>query len=104
MQMIFQNHFQLLVKKHDITGIRIYDRFEEEIPNIGFVPMIDQESFELKYIDTSSSKIRAEYKTKCLARKNYFETLFKRNGSGTISCRTDQDYVKLLLGYFKNRG
>ena len=97
----FSKSLSVVSKKHDITGIRIYDRFEEEIPNIGFVPMIDQESFELKYIDTSSLKIRTEYKAKCLARKNDFDILFKRNGSGTISCRTDQDYVKLLLGYFK---
>ena len=60
----FSKSLSVVSKKHDITGIRIYDRFEEEIPNIGFVPMIDQESFELKYIDTSSSKIRAEYKKK----------------------------------------
>ena len=91
-------------KKHDITGIRIYDRFEEEVPNIGFVPMIDQETLELKYIDTSSRKIRTEYKAKSIKRKTDFENLFKRNGSGTISCRTDQSYVKLLLRYFKNRG
>ena len=57
----FSKSLSVVSKKHDITGIRIYDRFEEEIPNIGFVPMIDQESFELKYIDTSSSKIRSEY-------------------------------------------
>ena len=91
-------------KKHDITGIRIYDPFEEEVPNIGFVPMIDQETLELKYIDTSSKKIRTEYKAKSIKRKTDFENLFKRNGTGTISCRTDQSYVKLLLGYFKNRG
>ena len=66
--------------------------------------MIDQETLELKYIDTSSRKIRTEYKTKSIKRKTDFENLFKRNGSGTISCRTDQSYVKLLLGYFKNRG
>ena len=91
-------------KKHDITGIRIYDRFEEEVPNIGFVPMIDQETLQLKYIDTSSRKLKTEYKAKSIKRKTDFENLFKRNGSGTISCRTDQSYVKLLLGYFKNRG
>ena len=67
-------------KKHDITGIRIYDRFEEEVPNIGFVPMIDQETLELKYIDTSSKKIRTEYKAKSIKRKTDFENLFKRNG------------------------
>ena len=68
----FSKSLTVVSKKHDITGIRIYDRFEEEIPNIGFVPMIDQETFELKYIDTSSKKIRSEYQAKCLERKNYF--------------------------------
>ena len=29
-------------KKHDITGIRIFDKFEEEIPNLGFIPMVDR--------------------------------------------------------------
>jgi len=100
----YSKSLSIASKKHDITGIRIFDRFEEDIPNIGFVPMLDQESFELKYIDTSSKKIRADYKAKCLGRKKNFEDLFKRNGSGTINCRTDQSYVKLLLGYFKNRG
>lgn len=90
-------------KKHDITGIKIFDRFDEEIPNIGFIPMIDQESFEVKYVDTESKNVRAEYKAKSLLRKNEFEKLFKKNGAGIISCRTDESYVKLLLRYFKNR-
>ena len=100
----YSKSLSIASKKHDLTGIRIFDRFEEEIPDIGFVPMIDQESFQLKYIDTSSKKVRKDYKAKCLKRKKNFEDLFKRNGSGTINCRTDQSYVKLLLGYFKNRG
>ena len=56
-------------KKHDITGIRIYDRFEEEVPNIGFVPMIDQETLELKYIDTSSRKLGQSTKQNLLKEK-----------------------------------
>ena len=30
--------------------------------------------------------------------------LFTKNGAGTISCRTDESYIKKLLNYFKNRG
>ncbi len=90
-------------KKHDITGIRIFDKFEEEIPNLGFIPMIDQETNETRFIDTSSKFIRESFKTKSFERRGNFETIFKKNGSGTINCRTDQGYVKLLLGYFKNR-
>ena len=55
--------------------------------------MIDQETLELKYIDTSSKKLGQITKQNLL--KKDFENLFKRNGSGTISCRTDQSYVKL---------
>ena len=39
-------------KKHDITGIRIFDKFEEEIPNLGFIPMVDQETNETRFVDT----------------------------------------------------
>ena len=91
-------------KKHDITGIRIFDKFEEEIPNLGFIPMVDQETNETRFVDTSSKFVRDSFKIKSLERKGNFETIFKKNGSGTINCRTDRDYVKLLLGYFKNRG
>ena len=91
-------------KKHDLTGIRIYDKFEEEMPNLGLIPMIDQETDKVEFIDTGSKDVRKNFKINSLKMRDEFETTFKRNGSGTINCRTDQSYVKLLLGYFKNRG
>ena len=100
----YNKSLSVATKKHDITGIRIFDKFEEEIPNLGFIPMVDQESNETRFIDTSSKFVRDSFKIKSLERKGNFETIFKKNRSGTINCRTDRDYVKLLLGYFKNRG
>ena len=100
----YQKALSIASKKHDLTGIRIYDKFEEEIPNLGLIPMIDQETDKVEFIDTGSKDVRKNYKLNSLKMKDEFETTFKRNGSGTINCRTDQSYVKLLLGYFKNRG
>jgi hypothetical protein len=40
-------------KKHDITGIRVYDIREQKMPNIGMVPMIDAETGETQLVDTS---------------------------------------------------
>ena len=91
-------------KKHDITGIRIFDKFEEEIPNLGFIPMVDQETNETRFVDTSSKFVRDSFKIKSLKMKGNFETIFKKNRSGTINCRTDREYLTVLLGYFKNRG
>jgi uncharacterized protein (DUF58 family) len=100
----YQKSLSIASKKHDLTGIRIYDKFEEEIPNLGLIPMIDQETDKVEFIDTGSKDIRKNFKINSLKMRDEFETTFKRNGSGTINCRTDQSYVKLLLGYFKNRG
>ena len=100
----YQKSLSIASKKHDLTGIRIYDKFEEEMPNLGLIPMIDQETDKVEFIDTGSKDVRKNFKINCLKMKDEFETTFKRNGSGTINCRTDQSYVKLLLGYFKNRG
>jgi len=100
----YQKSLSIASKKHDLTGIRIYDKFEEEMPNLGLIPMIDQETDEVEFIDTGSKYVRKNFKINSLKMRDEFETTFKRNGSGTINCRTDQSYVKLLLGYFKNRG
>ncbi len=100
----YQKALSIASKKHDLTGIRIYDKFEEEIPNLGLIPMIDQETDKVEFFDTGSKDVRKNFKINSLKMRDEFETTFKRNGSGTINCRTDRSYVKLLLGYFKNRG
>lgn len=91
-------------KKHDVTGIRIYDEREETIPNIGMVQMEDTETGELQLVNTQSKKVRQNYSKFYLERVEYFQTTFSKSGCGTLSCRVDESYVKKLLGYFKRRG
>ena len=100
----YEKSLKIVSKKHDLTGIKVYDKLEEFIPNLGLVQMFDQELGEIKLIDTSSSKIRKNYKNQMSMNFKKFNDVFTRNGAGTISCRTDESYIKKLLNYFKNRG
>jgi len=100
----YEKSLKIVSKKHDLTGIKVYDKLEEFIPNLGLVQMFDQELGEIKLIDTSSSKIRKNYKNQMSLNFKKFNDVFTRNGAGTISCRTDESYIKKLLNYFKNRG
>jgi uncharacterized protein (DUF58 family) len=100
----FEKTLRITAKKHDVTGIRIYDKLEETIPNLGLVSMFDQETEEIRLVDTSSLEIRKKYeKSNSLIFKKINE-LFTKNGAGTLTCRTDESYVKKLLSYFKKRG
>ena len=51
----------MLLERHDVTGIRVYDKREEEIPNLGMVQMEDEETGELMLVNTSSKKVRLNY-------------------------------------------
>ncbi|PHS10754.1 MAG: DUF58 domain-containing protein [Kordia sp.] len=100
----YDQTLKIVGKKHDITGIRIYDKQEETIPNLGLVQMKDEETGQVQVINTASKKVRTNYAAFYKEKAAYFEESFKKSGSGALCTRVDEDYVKKLLGYFKNRG
>jgi|TARA_B110000305_G_C19460843_1_gene654278 uncharacterized protein (DUF58 family) len=100
----YEKTLKICANKHDVTGIRIFDKLEEKIPNMGIVTMFDQETEETKLIDTSSFLLRKKYESYNIANSKRFNQLFSKNGAGTLNCRTDESYVKKLLSYFKKRG
>jgi uncharacterized protein (DUF58 family) len=100
----YEKTLKIAGSKHDLTGIRIYDKHDEEIPNLGMVPMLDAESGTVQLINTSSKAIRTNYKANALRLSDYYKNIFKRSGAGTVNTRVDENYVKKLLGYFKQKG
>jgi uncharacterized protein (DUF58 family) len=99
----YEHTLKILGQKHDVTGIRIYDEREEELPNLGMVQMKDAETGKTLWVNTSSKSTRTSYTKHYRNRVDYFQRAFKLSGSGMLSTRVDQDYVVKLLGYFKSR-
>lgn len=95
---------KIVSRKHDVTGIRIFDKREESIPNLGMVQMQDEETDELILVNTASKKVRLNYEKYYREKVDYFKESFTKSGAGVIDCRLDESYVKKLLGYFKRRG
>jgi len=100
----YEQTLKITAKKHDITGIRIYDKREETIPNLGIVQMLDQETGEAMFVNTMSKKVRNNYAKYYQDKVTYFQETFTKSGAGVLSTRVDESYVKKLLGYFKRRG
>lgn len=100
----YHQTMKIVSNKHDVTGIRVYDKREEEIPNLGIVQMQDEETGELMLVNTSSKSVRLNYGKYYNEKVNYYKDSFSKAGAGTIDCRVDESYVKKLLGYFKRRG
>jgi len=99
----YDNALKIVGKKHDVTGIRVYDKYETEMPSIGMVNMRDAETGDIVLVNTNSRSVRKNYRANYLRMVDYFEDTFTRSGCGRIHSRIDESYVKKLLTYFKRR-
>jgi uncharacterized protein (DUF58 family) len=99
----YEHTLKIASKKHDITGIRVYDNREEKMPNIGMVSMQDAETGAVQWVNTGSKSVRLNYEKYYQDKINYFKETFSKSGSGVVSTRVDESYVTKLLGYFKSR-
>ena len=99
----YSNSLKIFSSKHDVTGIRIYDKTEEIIPNLGVVDITDNESGAKLTVNTGSKNVRKKYSEYYNSKRNEFIDFFKKSGSGIIECNTHDDYQKKLLKYFKSR-
>ena len=99
----YEHTLKIASKRHDVTGIRVFDQREESIPNIGIVTMLDAENGETLVVDTNSKSVRQNYEKYYRENVTYFREVFSKCGAGAISSRVDESYVTKLLGYFKAR-
>lgn len=99
----YEKTLKIASKKHDITGIRVFDLREEQIPNIGLVAMQDAETGNTQWVNTASKNVRLQYEKYYQDKVNYFKDVFSKCGAGAVNTRVDESYVTKLLGYFKSR-
>ncbi len=90
-------------RKHDLVAIRIYDKREAELPNVGLVRMQDAETGKLLWVDSSRSVTREKYRLNWENRQKELDTMFAKIGVDQVKIATDQNYVQPLINLFKKR-
>ncbi len=99
----FDDQLKIANKKHDIIALKLYDRHEEEFPNLGLIPVVDEETGELQWINTSDKEVRNAYKKASLERNGRLKDTFSKSGVDFTSIGTHESYVKPLMTLFKKR-
>jgi uncharacterized protein (DUF58 family) len=100
----FDDQIKIANKKHDIVALRLYDKHEEEFPNLGLIPVVDGETGELEWVNTSSKEVRDTYKKAAADRNAQLKTTFSKSGVDFTSIGTHESYVQPLMTLFKKRG
>jgi len=100
----FKDALTIANNKHDVVGVRVYDKREAEMPAVGLVKLKDAESNTYRWVDTSSSSTRRVYADWWNQASSNLKTVFSKCKVDWVSISTEEDYVKPLILLFKHRG
>jgi uncharacterized protein (DUF58 family) len=99
----YENLLKVASKRHDVIGVKVYDKMDEHLPNIGLIKVEDIETGASTYLDTNDTMIRYRYHQQFLQIQDDAAKAFKMAGADLINLCTTQDYVKELQKFFINR-
>jgi uncharacterized protein (DUF58 family) len=100
----FDKPLKIASKKHDLVALRIHDKREDSLPNVGLVPMQDAETEEMVFVDTSSKNIRDLFMKNRASKITALKKLLPASRVDLIDITTGTDYVRPLINFFKTRG
>ena len=100
----FLQQLTIANNKHDVVAIQVYDKRGCELPNIGLMKVVDAETGYEQYVDTSSKKVRETYRRYWMKRQADLKETFAKSNVDSVSIATDEDYVRSMMGLFKQRG
>ena len=90
-------------RKHDLVAIQVYDKRMEELPDTGLMKVLDAETGQSIYLDTSSKAVRTAHRRWFEENRARIKDTLTRSRVDSISIRTAQDYVKALMDLFAKR-
>lgn len=99
----YESSLKLTARRHDLVGIQVYDQLDQELPDLGTIRVQDSETQQTKWLDTSNKSVRTAYTKAFEAHEQYCKNAFKKTAAHLLKIRTDEDFVRVLQGFFINR-
>jgi uncharacterized protein (DUF58 family) len=99
----YDNDLKVIGNKHDVIGIRVYDKMDMQLPDAGLIQVEDAETGGSKWVDSSNAMVRYNYQQHFMQQSETCKTFFRKAGAELLHVRTDDDYVKILQQFFIKR-
>ncbi len=99
----YRTPLNVAMSRHDVMAIQVYDKRDSEMPDVGLMRVLDLETGATRWIDTGSSATRRAYNKWWYDRQQKMVTTLRSSRVDYTSVATDEDYVRALMGLFKNR-
>lgn len=99
----YHRNLQSLARKHDLVVIHVSDKRETDLPRLGIIPVLDKESKQTHWINTSFGEFRERLSTSHAQRQEEMKKFSRKYQINYVNVSTDEDFVPKLLRLFKVR-
>jgi uncharacterized protein (DUF58 family) len=99
----YEDALRIAAKKHDVIGIKVYDRMDQQLPKAGLLQVEDAETGTTRWVDSSNSFVRYSYEQEFFRVTEYSTQTFKKAGCDLLHVKTGDDYVRVLQKFFLSR-
>lgn len=99
----YDDDLRVIGKKHDLIGVKVYDKMDMTLPSVGLLQVEDIETGKTKWVDTGNEMVQYNYQQNFLEDSDRCKNIFKKAGADLLHLRTDEDYVKILQEFFIKR-
>jgi uncharacterized protein (DUF58 family) len=99
----YDSDLKVIGKKHDVIGLKVYDKMDMQLPEAGILQLRDAETGKEQWVDSSDALVRHNYQQHFFKQSEDTKLYFRKAGADLLHIRTDNDYVKILQQFFLNR-
>jgi len=92
-----------LARRHEVVAIRLRDRLEQDIPNVGLLLMQDAETGEQLLVDGNDAGFRARFAHIAAERENLLRQGLTRAGVDCLELTTDEPLDQAILRFTQLR-
>ncbi len=99
----WEDSLRIARMKHDVIPVVVRDRREHELPPIGLVDFVDEETGERICVDLSSRAVRERFASVAAAEEALLAETFRRLRAEAVTLETGGDFVEPLTAFFRRR-
>lgn len=99
----YEDAMRIARRRHDVIPIVVTDACELDIPDVGLIELLDNETGQAVLVDTSSGSLRSAYADHARTQADERDDRLRRMDIDGIHVRTGESFVEPLTRFFRAR-
>jgi uncharacterized protein (DUF58 family) len=88
-----------LASRHQVLAVEVVDPRELELPNVGYLTLVDPETGRRMEIQTAKASLRLRYAEAAAAQRAEIAAAVRRSGAQHLVLRTDRDWLRDVVDF-----